>query len=334
MRAGDCARACPRCWAVLELASVVSSGRGRVEVGLVRASAPIAGTAFDGIHSPVCTLIGPSLPRSNARPGYQHSWRSPLRYRRTAWSCARCGQNDKTSAGFIYNRRSSAHGRGIATDGNGRRNAQSHRQRPGVPPPSTDSSDSARPHGSAKSKNPSSLQLPGPSRCRLAASPVVHAAPAQAPSHRPSTSPPACCATGIHHSTLRFLSCAPRVSCSPCRRRCLPANGIMRAALGPSALCPPVPSSWRGFPRGAQVALHKGPANPSPVPSRGGKTWTFNKHDGMRMPCNHTLKLVLTISNPPRRLELLLPLPASYPDAKRLLPLRRRPNRKKRIGNL
>jgi hypothetical protein len=93
----------------------------------------------------------------------------------------------------------------------------------------------------------------------------------------------------------RRAVCQPS-RCVPAVALCYNATDVGLAAVRPSTLpglflnhrptlCrrgPPVPSSWRGFPRGAQVALHKGQANLSPVPSRGGKTWSTNKHDGMR----------------------------------------------------
>jgi hypothetical protein len=272
--------------------SVVSSGRGRVEVSLVRASAPIAGTTFDGIHGPVGALIGPSLPRSKARPGYQHSWTLDISSAlpphslelRPQWA-----RDSLPAASYTTDdpRRMVAGQQLTATV------AATPNLTVNVPASLRPSSTAATAPGhmaAPKAKKPPWLQLPEPSRCRLAASPACGACSSCPSSLAPTldlTSSVLCYRQSPFHASL------PRPVPHECLARHVagaasPANGIMYAALGLYALCPPVPSSWRGFPRGAQVALHKGPANLSLVPSRGGKTWSFNKHDGMRMPCNHT----------------------------------------------
>ncbi|KAK7183996.1 hypothetical protein PSPO01_10018 [Paraphaeosphaeria sporulosa] len=123
--------------------------------------------------------------------------------------------------------------------------------------------------------------------------------------------------------------------CVPLPRAPSLASCVIRSRV--AVLCSLQPPTWRGFPRGAQVTLHKDPDALPQVPhvwaQKRQKTCTFNKHsrhaDAVRPS---------SIIRPFPPLESATCFsrlaPNVYPDAKRLLPLSLLPNRKKRIGNL
>ncbi|KAF2679818.1 hypothetical protein K458DRAFT_114416 [Lentithecium fluviatile CBS 122367] len=118
------------------------------------------------------------------------------------------------------------------------------------------------------------------------------------------TSPPTCPVPPnitILRSLEDLCSSSVSLSMSPARR---PNGRYHPQPLSAPVLCAARrPRAGVAFTRGAQVALHKGPASLPQVVSRGEKTWSFNNHDCMQMPCHQPLKLVLTHSNPPHRLE-------------------------------
>lgn len=176
-------------------------------------------------------------------------------------------------------------------------------------------------HGRSKSKHPPLLFL---TRCDDDDSPAgVHAGCDQGPWQRDpissSHAPRALCYRlspfYTSSSTLASLLC-PLDCLSPCVSAIRPRS-LAPARRSPSQRYHPQPhraprlrqpSSWPGFPRGAQVALHKGPASLLQLVSRvGAKTWSFNK-SWIACNCRATsLFLVPFHSNPPHT---LLPRPA------------------------